>query len=147
MTSEQRVVLVLIPDLFFLSRVRSVAATEGARLDMARATDDLMTQARAHPPRLIVLDMRGDPTWPAAVRSLKADPLTASVPVIVFGPHVDEASQAEARAAGADRVLSNQRFTATLPRLFGQYLNQQVVEEQALDKPDTDPSGARHTGG
>jgi hypothetical protein len=43
--------------------------------------------------------------------------------VVAFGPHVDQESQTAARASGADRVLSNSRFTETLPDLLARYVS------------------------
>jgi CheY-like chemotaxis protein len=122
MTDSSPIILALIADLFFLSRVRTAAAAYRAPVTTVRRAEQLAAQARATPPRLVLIDMAGDDDWEPAIRQFKADPDLAAIPVVAFGPHVDHASQARARLAGADRVLSNRRFTEALPAVIGQYL-------------------------
>jgi CheY-like chemotaxis protein len=117
------VILALIPDLWFLSRVQAAAAERGARVVSVRRAERLAAAATATPPALVIVDMgtgtRGQ-DWAAAIGAVKA--LPGAAPVVAFGPHVDAAAQAAARAAGADRVLSNSRLTETLPDLLARYL-------------------------
>ena len=58
---------------------------------------------------------------PGTIRALKEDPATAQVPVVAFGPHLDEAARAAARAAGADAVVANSKLALDLPGLVARY--------------------------
>ena len=122
-SADAPVILALIPDLWFLSRVQAVAAERGARVVSVRRAERLAEAAVATPPVVVIVDM-GTGTqgqdWAAAIVAVKAMPNAA--PVIAFGPHVDADSQSAARAAGADRVLSNSRLVETLPDLLARYL-------------------------
>jgi CheY-like chemotaxis protein len=118
-------ILALTTDLWFLSRIRSAAGTL-ATIEAVRRAGDLLDRARATGPALVLVDMNAaGQDWADTVRRLKSEPATATINVIAFGPHVDRESQALARSAGADRVLSNQRFVETLPQLLAQALADQ----------------------
>ncbi|MCC6628016.1 MAG: hypothetical protein IT340_11505 [Chloroflexi bacterium] len=129
--ADTALVLALTSDLWFLSRIRSAVGTRATVATVRRAAD-LPDRAAAAPPALVLIDLNAPgQEWADAVRRLRAAPATAAVPVIAFGPHVDVGAQALARAAGADRVLSNQRFTDGLPVLLAPYLP---------DRPDQPPA-------
>jgi CheY-like chemotaxis protein len=123
MATAGPLVLALVPDLFFLSRLRAAAEARGAKVEVVRRADRLAGRAIEARPALVIVDMgtRGE-DWAAAIRALRADPAGAALPVVAFGPHVDQEAQSEARAAGASRVLSNSRFTETLPDLLAGYV-------------------------
>jgi CheY-like chemotaxis protein len=122
MPSQSPVVLALVGDLFFLSRLQSAAAARGARVERVSQMAEASARVAALMPALIVLDMvSAGEAWLEALRQLKDGP-AADTPVVAFGPHVDTTSQAAARAAGADRVLSNSRLVQSLPALLEQYL-------------------------
>jgi CheY-like chemotaxis protein len=123
MPADSPLILALVPDLWFLSRLRASAAEYGAVVESVRRAEHLAARAAAARPALVIVDI-GTPgqDWAAAIRQLKQATATAAVPVVAFGPHVDHAGQAAARAAGADRVLSNRRFTEALPATLAGYL-------------------------
>jgi CheY-like chemotaxis protein len=115
-------ILALVPDLFFLSRLRAAAAGHGLTVEAVRWAEQLVERATRLQPALVVIDMGSDgQDWASALRALQAEPATAALPVIAFGPHVDRQSQATARAAGATRVLSNSGFTERLSELLADY--------------------------
>jgi two-component system, cell cycle response regulator DivK len=76
---------------------------------VAQAGSGLEAVALAHSlaPILIVMDlsMPGMDGWEAA-RRLKADPQTASIPVLVVSAHALRGTEEHAREAGADRFLT-----------------------------------------
>jgi CheY-like chemotaxis protein len=112
-----RRVIMVVPDLFFATRIAATAAQLGVALETP-AAEDALAAIRLLPPDLVILDLRaaGDPF--ALVRALKADPATRSVPVIGFYPHVEGALRAAALAAGIDQVLPRSAFTARLSALL-----------------------------
>jgi CheY-like chemotaxis protein len=114
--SERRVVAV-VPDLFFATRIAGTAARLGVVLEMPSA-EEAFAMIRQRPPELVILDLRapGDPL--AVARRLKADPVTGSIPVVGFYPHVEGALRKAALAAGVDHVLPRSAFTARLAALL-----------------------------
>jgi len=112
-----RRVTIVVPDLFFATRIAAVAAHVGVRLDTI-GTDAALDAVRSAPPDLLVVDLAaGDPVL-ALVRALKSDAATRAIPVVGFYPHVDQALRASAEAAGVDRVLPRSAFTARLDSIL-----------------------------
>ena len=117
-TEQERTIVAVVNDLMFGSRIRAAAQQAGVNAVFVRNAVDL--SARASAADLVVLDL--DTRWldaPAAIGSLKADPATAAVQIVAFGPHVDGDALTAARAAGADRVLARSAFVKLLPDLLG----------------------------
>lgn len=113
-------VLALCADLLFAARIRGVAAQVGAPVVTLTGGRDVVGRIRARPPARILLDL--DARWvdgPGLLRELKADAELRSIEVVAFVSHVREAAIAEARAAGADRVLARSAFVRQLPTLLG----------------------------
>lgn len=116
-TISTRTVVAAVNDLMFGSRIRSAAEHAGVHTVFVRTPGDL--QDSAAEADLVLLDL--ETRWldaPNAIRALKAAALTADVPVIAFGSHVDGEALQEARAAGADRVLARSAFVKMLPELL-----------------------------
>jgi CheY-like chemotaxis protein len=77
---------------------RVVTAADGA---------DAVDRARTCRPDIILMDLmmpRLD-GW-EAIRQLKRDPRTASIPVVAVSAHAHDAARSEARSAGADACLT-----------------------------------------
>ncbi|HEY2955603.1 MAG TPA: hypothetical protein VGK89_10195 [Candidatus Eisenbacteria bacterium] len=109
--------IVVVPDLFFSTRIGAAAKALGVEVDevdAARALD----ACRARPPDLVILDLHapGDPL--ALARALGADHATRAVPIVGFYSHVDEALRKAAVEAGVDHVLPRSAFTVRLPALL-----------------------------
>ena len=103
--------------MFFLAKIRETAKAVGVAVVSpdARAGAPLSEP----PPQAIFLDL-GSRTFPAIerIRTLKADPITAHIPVIAFVSHVQTDLIAGARTAGCDVVLARSAFTQQLPELL-----------------------------
>lgn len=112
-------VLALVADLIFAARIRGAAGPAGARVETLRSAEALLERAAAERPRLILLDLdaRGISAG-VLISRLKEDPATADVPVVAFVSHVRQDAIAEARAAGADRVMARSAFVRDLPALL-----------------------------
>ncbi|HEX2167045.1 MAG TPA: hypothetical protein VHG09_07360 [Longimicrobiales bacterium] len=116
-TNSGRVVVAVVGDLIFGSRIRAAAQHAGARATFVRTPADLLAQAPSAD--LILLDL--DTRWldaPTMIRSIRDDPAAASAQVVAFGPHVDADALTAARDAGADRVLARSAFVKLLPDLL-----------------------------
>lgn len=114
---NQNGVLVVVPDLFFATRIATTAGLLGVRIrpvEMAEAHG----ACRAEPPALVILDLHapGDPL--ALARALKSDPATRELPIVAFYSHVERELREAALAAGIDRVMPRSAFTARLPDIL-----------------------------
>ena len=114
--STQGTILLAIPDLIFGVRVADTARAAG----FTPVDTSLAQLPRAVNPdvALIVIDMSQQDDWQAAIRALKADPATAHIPVLAYGPHVDVTASRAALAAGCDRLVTRGKLMAELPQLL-----------------------------
>jgi CheY-like chemotaxis protein len=115
--SARQALILLIPDLFFSVKVADVARALGYQTREVANADALVAAAREGI-RGVVLDTQERSDWQAAVRTLKSDPATASVPILAFGSHVDVAATRAAVAAGCDRLVTRGKFSQELPQLL-----------------------------
>jgi two-component system cell cycle response regulator DivK len=80
---------------------------QGYRVVTAADGADAVLRAKACRPDIILMDLRMPRLdgW-EAIRQLKKDRRTASIPVVAVSAHAQESARAEARAAGADACLT-----------------------------------------
>ena len=112
-------VLVAVDDLLFSSKIRATAKQAGVELAFARSRDEILAQARASRPTLVIFDLNSGKTDPlATLGALKADPALAAIRTIGFASHVHTGLIEAARQAGADQVVPRSAFAARLPEIL-----------------------------
>ena len=108
-------VLAAVDDLLFSSKIRATAKQAGVELTFARSPQEVLDQARALKPALVIFDLNSGKTDPVAtIAALKADAALGASRVLAFASHVHTALIASARDAGADQVLPRSAFAANL---------------------------------
>jgi CheY-like chemotaxis protein len=118
--SAPRLVLAVVDDLLFLSKIQEAARAAGLAVRAARgpaaALPDLAGAAGAVAV-LVDLDSARLPLkeW---LPALRADARTSALPVVGFFSHVHAERGREAQAAGCTRVLPRGAFVQELPRLL-----------------------------
>ena len=113
-------VLALVDDLMFRSKIKSAATQAGADVKFFGTRDGALNAMRDAPPALVILDLnnpRADPI--GIVTTMKSEPSLASVPTLGYVSHVDTATIDAARAAGVDEVLARSAFTMRLAEIIG----------------------------
>ena len=111
-------VLAVIDDLMFRSRVAAAARATGTEIRFASGDAEVVSHLTGSP-RLIIVDLNSRRTDPIAlVARLKADPSLSAVRIVGFVSHVDTSTIEAARAAGIDDVLARSAFVAHLPRIL-----------------------------
>lgn len=141
MAAEARdaLLLALVEDLYFLSRIESVAGRMDLTVHAFETPLDSLpvpgtpvqpvplkeieARARELGPNLVVVDLNAPRVGgiPPIAR-LKSDPVLAGVPVIAFGSHVNAELLRAAREAGAEEALAKSRFVTAMGDLFHRYL-------------------------
>jgi CheY-like chemotaxis protein len=111
------VVVAVVSDLFFASRISETARASGVTLIQCPAGQALEACALEQPD-LVVIDLHGPDDPLALVRGLKGDPATQGVPIAGYYAHVDQETRRAAEAAGVDQVLPRSAFTARLGELL-----------------------------
>jgi predicted metal-dependent hydrolase len=70
-------------------------------------------------PAMILADTASETLpWARWIQVLKTSAATRRIPIVAFGPHVDQARLDRARQAGADLVVSRGKLQASLPQLI-----------------------------
>ncbi len=116
---DARPTLALTADLLFAARIRAAAEALNVVVLLLRSAAAVAEAALERRPARILLDLDARQLDAAAlIRRLKSDERTADIQVIAFVSHVRDDAIAEARDAGADRVLARSAFVRLLPTLL-----------------------------
>ncbi len=83
-------------------------------------------------PALILLDVAdSNIPWERWIHVLKTSSATRRIPVIAFGPHVEVEVLDQARAAGANQVVTRGELQASLPQLITE--NARTIDQAELE--------------
>ena len=111
------VVIVVVDDMFFASKIRAVAEALGIEISFPRSREALVEKAREAD--LIVVDLHNQKIDPIGLAAdLKAHDQLAKVPVLGFFSHVEVELQRRALSAGFDKVVPRSVFTRDLPQIL-----------------------------
>jgi len=129
-------IVAFVSDLYFASRIDSIAQKMGYRAQFIERSEELMSLApngalnpgvesiegmglldfitRIHPV-LIFFDLNNqDVPWGDWITLLKTSPASRRIPVVCFGSHRNVADFTTAKSAGADAVFARSQFVDTL---------------------------------
>jgi DNA-binding NarL/FixJ family response regulator len=108
-------IVAIVDDLLFGSKIRAAAEAAGRRVTFVRHGGRVEDAARVAGASLVIVDLAGSGAADAirAVRALEGP----RIPIVAFASHLRADLIAEARAAGADRVLARSAFVTELPTL------------------------------
>ena len=107
--ADERSVVAIVKDLFFVARIRETARLAGVPLVFARTPDEV-TAALERKPRLALVDLTGGFDYDAMFERLDA----SRPPVLAFTTHA-LAKQTQPWHARCDRVVTKETLTAELP--------------------------------
>jgi PleD family two-component response regulator len=112
-------ILAAVDDLLFSSKIRATAKQAGVELTFARSPSEILDQARALGPSLVIFDLNSGKTDPiATIAAMKKDPALAAIPTLGFVSHVDGAAIQAARNAGADEIMARSTFAGNLAEIL-----------------------------
>ncbi|MFO0839922.1 MAG: hypothetical protein U1D55_15530 [Phycisphaerae bacterium] len=108
-------IIAIVEDLFFASKIDATAHALGVTVRMARRQDELCDATHATVGAIVDLTLTStDPI--ALISSLRQ--AHATLPIVGFVPHVQAETARAARAAGASTVLPRSKFAETLPQIL-----------------------------
>lgn len=112
MIDQPKTILVVINDLFFYTKLRDALLPQGFKLERARTQEDFASKAATGPDAVVMNmnDLSLDPF--RALTLLKADPLLAKVPVLVFANHEEVETWQRAKTLGVSKIVSRNEFSA-----------------------------------
>ena len=112
-------ILAVLDDLMFMSKIRSAAGAIGLDVRFAKSSAHALADVRAQQPALVIVDLDNPRTDPiATIAAIKQDAAVAGVPTLGFVSHVHADLVEAARRAGADQVLARSAFAAQLPEIL-----------------------------
>jgi PleD family two-component response regulator len=112
-------VLALVDDLMFASKIKSTAAQLGVTVTFARSPDAALTAMRANAPTLVIFDLNNPRTDPlGTVAAMKRDAALASIATVGYASHILTDVINAAKTAGLDDVLARSAFTMRLQDLL-----------------------------
>lgn len=109
-----RLVLAVVPDLFFATRIAATAKAAGVKLELV-PYQRAAARAGEAGASLVLLDLHTRDAMALVVAIKAAAPTT---PLVGFYSHVETALRRDALAAGVDAALPRSAFSAKLPELL-----------------------------
>jgi len=112
-------ILAAVDDFLFRSKIRATAKHVNAEVVFAQTQDEILAQARALKPSLLIIDLNSAKADPVAtISALKQDPALAGIRALGFASHVHVDLIRAARGAGADEVLPRSAFAGNLAEIL-----------------------------
>jgi CheY-like chemotaxis protein len=112
-------VLVVVDDLMFRSKISTTAKAVGATIAAATTADAAVARARELNPSLVILDLDSARAQPFEVlRRFAEEPDLVGIPTLGFVSHVHADVIRQARALGIGEVLARSAFVAALPDIL-----------------------------
>ena len=111
-------ILAVLDDLLFSSKIKSVAGHLGIPVSLARSAQVALDAMRQTTPALVILDL----TTPridalGIVAAMKADPTLEAIPTLAFAGHTQTDLFDKARQAGVGSILTRGAFAEHLPEI------------------------------
>jgi len=112
-------VLAVVDDLLFSSKIRAAAAGSDRSIAFARRRDAVLPSMQEHHPDLVFFDLDRDALDPIGlITEIRARLEFSSVRLVGFASHVHVERLQAARRAGCDRTMARSAFVAALPALL-----------------------------
>jgi CheY-like chemotaxis protein len=112
-------VLAIVDDLMFASKIKTAAGQLGVPLTFARSKDSALAAIHANAPSLVILDLSNPRTDPLGTAiAIKGDAATKAIRTVGYVSHVQTDVIEAARQAGVDEVLARSAFTARLGEIL-----------------------------
>src|SRR4051794_40392428 len=112
-------ILAVLDDLMFSSKIKTTAGQLGVTVSFARSADAALAEMRKSAPALVILDLNNPRTNPLGiVASMKQDPALASIRTVGYASHVQVDVINAAREAGVGEVMARSAFTQQLPEIL-----------------------------
>ncbi len=112
-------ILAVCDDLFFVVKINDTARRSGLRPQFVKTAEDLLAQAAAELPLMIIVDLNAKNVDAVElIGRLRAEPSLKNVSILAFVSHVEADLKVRAQNAGASMVLARSAFSANLPQIF-----------------------------
>ena len=110
---SEKVVLVVVSDVFFYTKIRDALLPLGYVLERARTQKDVRMKATALGPTAVILNMNDDKLDAfLALEQLKADRQLSVLPVLAFANHEEVDTWRRAKELGVTKIVSRNEFSS-----------------------------------
>jgi CheY-like chemotaxis protein len=110
-----RLILAVVDDMFFASKIRATAEALGVEIRFVRTMAALLEKIQQQTPDLLVVDLHNEKLNPMELaRQLRADQSLGQIPLLGFFSHVHSDLQRNAIDAGFDEVVPRSVFARNL---------------------------------
>jgi PleD family two-component response regulator len=108
-------ILAVLDDLMFSSKIKTAANQLGVDLRFSRSVDGALDTMRKNQTTMVIFDLNNERLQPLAiVAAMKADPQLASIATVGYASHVQVDVINAARQAGVGEVLPRSVFVQQL---------------------------------
>jgi PleD family two-component response regulator len=115
-------ILAVVDDLMFMSKIRSAATELGLTLAFARSSEAALAEMRQRGPSLVIFDLNNPRTDPmGTLAAMKSDQALASIPTVGYVSHVDADVVNAARTVGVGDVVARSTFSQRLREILSAY--------------------------
>jgi PleD family two-component response regulator len=112
-------ILAVLDDLMFSSKIKTAATQLGVPLAFARSSAAALAEMRKNTPTLVIFDLNNPRTDPlGTIAAMHADPALSAIPTVGYVSHVDTDVINAARQAGVTEVLARSAFTTQLAEIL-----------------------------
>ena len=112
-------ILAVLDDLMFTSKIRTTASHLGVPVTFARSSEAALVEMRKSAPSLVIFDLNNERTDPLGIlATMKREPALAAIPTMGYASHVQVDVINAARQAGVDEVLARSAFTERLSEIL-----------------------------
>jgi PleD family two-component response regulator len=112
-------ILAVLDDLMFSSKIKTAANQLGVDLRFSRSLDGALETMRKNPTTLVIFDLNNTRINPLAiVAAMKDDPALAAIPTVGYASHVQTDVIDAARQAGVGEVLARSAFSAQVGEIL-----------------------------
>jgi len=123
---EVGMIVVVVEDLIFLSKIQQTAKEVGVQIESLNP-DKLAERITRGTVSAVIIDLNHRSGAAVdVVRALKSDPSTRDIQITGFFSHVQADLATAAREAGCDHILARSKFTQQLPELLLQLAGEET---------------------
>lgn len=133
----EKLVLVVVSDVFFYTKIRDALRPQGYVLERARSQEDVLEKAAALRPVAVILNMNEEKLDPfRALEQIRGDDRLKTVPVLAFANHEEVETWRRAKELGVTKIVSRNEFSSRTRDLIGEVIKSKVLKSSSLPDPD-----------
>ena len=116
---HKKKILAVVDDLLFTVKISDAAKRVGLDVEFLKSEHDVLAQAAAHKPLLIILDLNNGSVDPLSlISAIKSNGELKGISLIGYLSHVQGELKQKAHEAGANIVMARSAFSQNLQQIL-----------------------------